>query len=418
MNRIAIVITTAGLVQAPSALAQSYSAEVLPPLPGASESLGYAINDSGVVVGQCNFPSLPSQATRWVSASPEALGVIAPFQVGVARGINNTGVIVGECFSGPTIFAGVPFVWSDGVMMQLPMASKAYGIAFGISDSGVIVGGVWDSSAVANPSACVWRMVGGQWTISLLPGLTGPSLWASGVNNSGVAVGITIDPTGTFRAGRWDDLSAPPAPVGCAAPDAFRAGAWSINDAGTVSVGFVNAVQSHGLAFLSAPGDCTDLGLLPHDGGGTYTSLIGHRLNNAGTVVGHAYNGDPNDPFVILDCRAIVWNGGASRAFNDLLVPHNPGLDILQAWGINQSGQVAALGTESGSRRAFRLTPCVANCDASTVSPTLNVNDFACFLNRFAAGQPYANCDGSTAPPVLNVLDFSCFLNRFAAGCP
>ena len=30
----------------------------------------------------------------------------------------------------------------------------------------------------------------------------------------------------------------------------------------------------------------------------------------------------------------------------------------------------------------------------------------------------YANCDQSTTPPVLNVLDFSCFLNRFAAGCP
>ncbi len=29
----------------------------------------------------------------------------------------------------------------------------------------------------------------------------------------------------------------------------------------------------------------------------------------------------------------------------------------------------------------------------------------------------YANCDGSTTPPVLNVLDFTCFLNRFAAGC-
>jgi hypothetical protein len=30
----------------------------------------------------------------------------------------------------------------------------------------------------------------------------------------------------------------------------------------------------------------------------------------------------------------------------------------------------------------------------------------------------YANCDGSVTPPVLNVLDFTCFLNRFAAGCP
>ncbi len=61
---------------------------------------------------------------------------------------------------------------------------------------------------------------------------------------------------------------------------------------------------------------------------------------------------------------------------------------------------------------------CYANCDQSTVTPVLNVLDFSCFLNHFAAGDAYANCDQSTTPPVLNVLDFSCFLNKFAAGCP
>ncbi len=60
---------------------------------------------------------------------------------------------------------------------------------------------------------------------------------------------------------------------------------------------------------------------------------------------------------------------------------------------------------------------CYPNCDSSTTAPILNVLDFSCFLNRFAAGDTYANCDGSTTPPVLNVLDFSCFLNSFAAGC-
>ena len=39
-------------------------------------------------------------------------------------------------------------------------------------------------------------------------------------------------------------------------------------------------------------------------------------------------------------------------------------------------------------------------------------------LNRFFAADPYANCDGSTTAPVLNVADFTCFLNQFAAGCP
>jgi hypothetical protein len=60
---------------------------------------------------------------------------------------------------------------------------------------------------------------------------------------------------------------------------------------------------------------------------------------------------------------------------------------------------------------------CYANCDASSVSPRLNANDFQCFLNKFAAGSSSANCDGSTVPPVLNANDFQCFLNAFAAGC-
>jgi hypothetical protein len=63
------------------------------------------------------------------------------------------------------------------------------------------------------------------------------------------------------------------------------------------------------------------------------------------------------------------------------------------------------------------LSCCYANCDGSTAPPVLNVGDFTCFLQRFAAGDAYANCDQSTAPPVLNVGDFTCFLQRFAAGC-
>ncbi|MFN0131979.1 MAG: M14 family zinc carboxypeptidase [Phycisphaerales bacterium] len=60
---------------------------------------------------------------------------------------------------------------------------------------------------------------------------------------------------------------------------------------------------------------------------------------------------------------------------------------------------------------------CFANCDSSTATPFLNVNDFTCFNNRFAAGNSLANCDASTAVPVLNVNDFTCFLNKFSAGC-
>jgi hypothetical protein len=62
--------------------------------------------------------------------------------------------------------------------------------------------------------------------------------------------------------------------------------------------------------------------------------------------------------------------------------------------------------------------PCYANCDGSTVAPVLNIIDFTCFLQKFAAGDPYANCDQSTVAPVLNVIDLTCFLQKYAAGCP
>ncbi len=69
------------------------------------------------------------------------------------------------------------------------------------------------------------------------------------------------------------------------------------------------------------------------------------------------------------------------------------------------------------SLTAVYRVACNANCDESTVPPILNANDFQCFLNRYAMGDPYVNCDGSTVPPVVNANDFQCFLNAFAVGC-
>jgi hypothetical protein len=75
-------------------------------------------------------------------------------------------------------------------------------------------------------------------------------------------------------------------------------------------------------------------------------------------------------------------------------------------------------GTDVSRPATLTVQSCYPNCDGSTAAPVLNVQDFGCFLVRFAQGDPYANCDGSTTPPVLNVQDFTCFLQRFAQGCP
>jgi hypothetical protein len=81
------------------------------------------------------------------------------------------------------------------------------------------------------------------------------------------------------------------------------------------------------------------------------------------------------------------------------------------------SSSIVSPAGNSAILRARIPTPCYANCDGSTTPPVLNVGDFTCFLQKYAAADPYANCDQSTTPPVLNVDDFTCFLQKYAAGC-
>jgi hypothetical protein len=101
--------------------------------------------------------------------------------------------------------------------------------------------------------------------------------------------------------------------------------------------------------------------------------------------------------------------------------------------GIATSAGFIFNGNASTTRNRFEVRgvpatqACYANCDGSTTAPILNVEDFTCFINEFAAAQSlpheqqlthYANCDQSTTAPVLNVEDFTCFINQFAQGCP
>ena len=82
------------------------------------------------------------------------------------------------------------------------------------------------------------------------------------------------------------------------------------------------------------------------------------------------------------------------------------------AWGEN----IGWINLDSPEPGKFPgLVSCYANCDGSTNSPLLNVNDFICFQSRFAAADPYADCNHDT---FLNVNDFICFQGQFAAGCP
>jgi hypothetical protein len=127
-------------------------------------------------------------------------------------------------------------------------------------------------------------------------------------------------------------------------------------------------------------------------------------------------------PNVKISAGVSTAVGGSSFDYGDYtgLDMHNDVFypvwsDNSNSTGNNPNGTGAAM--DIYTARVSIAAVCYANCDASTTPPVLNVQDFGCYLNRYAAGDTYANCDGSTTPPVLNVQDFGCFLNLYAAGC-
>jgi hypothetical protein len=105
-------------------------------------------------------------------------------------------------------------------------------------------------------------------------------------------------------------------------------------------------------------------------------------------------------------------SGGGALSMGSINTPHGPTLlisgDFVRAHGGIAPDLVMLVGCPG----------CPANCDGSTIPPILNIDDFTCFINKFAAQDPYANCNDSFNFPYFNIDDFTCFINRFAAGCP
>jgi hypothetical protein len=175
------------------------------------------------------------------------------------------------------------------------------------------------------------------------------------------------------------------------------------------------------------------------------SEISGLQQNNAGQlmfIVSLTDDGSGTTFYGVNDHAVMVWDPVQGlmlvyRTGNDIsnLVGFQPDtVDLITAHANAEGGSnelsdngwlvfgvsTAAPGPANSALLRARIPapPCYANCDGSTTAPVLNVGDFTCFLQKYAAGDPYANCDHSTTPPVLNVGDFTCFLQKYAAGCP
>ena len=280
---------------------------------------GYAINSSGTAVGFAQSPSGGQEA--FVSA-PTGLQALSsgPYE-SYAYGINDPGTVVGTTYDANGQAHAT--IWSASGTTVLGAGSYA----MAINNAGEVVGGNGEAFAVVN----------GQ--VQSLTAVTGMNWSAAyGINNSGTIVGDGQLANGTFRGVIWNP-NGNTTVLGTFGGNSSQA--TGVNDSGEV-VGFASLASGYQQAFVETGGTMFDLGTL--GGGSSYACGI----NDSGEIVGYSWlaNGGQS---------AFLYDDGTMLDLNSL-IPGNSGWDLLQAYGINNSGQITGEGLYDGQLSAFVLT--------------------------------------------------------------
>lgn len=267
-----------------------------------------------------------------------------------------------------------PFIWAQGVMLNLPMPGGQQGAALDINDVQQVVG--WIYNGTANLAA-MWT--NGNFAHVPIPG---DGQIAYSVNDCGMAVGEGGPPVSGNTHGYSTQNGTillpplPPTPPGVLPTDRYTR-AYSINNHGQVVGGSDTGQPAHQFGAFTAPpvdvvavmwdnGLVTNLGSLAA-GEGSEAYGINDNAQVVGRSGGHAVlwhaaaktNLGPgiafninNQGFVIGD--TFLWHAGTRTPLASLL-PAGSGWSSLQGRDINDQGRITGTGTLNGQTRAFLM---------------------------------------------------------------
>jgi probable HAF family extracellular repeat protein len=285
---------------------------------GAGPASGYAINSSGTVAGWALNGAGYQQA--FVSTPKGLSALSSPNTDSYAYGINNAGTAVGTTYINGTAHGTI---WSG----TSPTDLGANSYAMAINNSGEVVGGNGEAFAVVNGQLqSLGNPQGVSWSA------------AYGINDAGTVVGDGQLANGTFRGIIWSPGGSM---ILLGTLGGSSSQATDINDSGEV-VGFSSVASGYQHAFSMLDAMMIDLGTL---GGG---SSYAYGVNDGGEVVGYSYLASGAQ-------HAFLYDDGTLLDLNSL-VPANSGWDLLEAYGINASGQITGEGLYDGQLSAFLLT--------------------------------------------------------------
>ena len=299
-----------------------------------------------------------------------------------AHAINNRGEVVGQYTDNSNNGYYHAFLWSDGVMTELPGYSGTESVAQDINDSGLVVGLSWISSGVSY--AVLWN----NGIASSIGDLGGNVAWARAINNAGDITGQSFFTTDQINSASAFFKSAGGPMQGIGPVGRIFLEVKDINNLGQVTGAIINRDLANGFrAFVYDGGSVIDLGkpdgslwsgasaindsghiagsalfqyssftanraMLYKDGawidfyGGAPSACV--AMNNKGDIVGT----QSSNPL-----QAVLWKNLQIQALISLITPGSGWQMLTVPYDINDSGQIVGVGMRGGQQRAFLMTP-------------------------------------------------------------
>jgi probable HAF family extracellular repeat protein len=353
------------LAVASSAHAATYQLVDLGTL-GGSSSFALDVNNHRQVTGNSQTPTgqpAPRLNTFLYTGGPLTNIGVLPGSNNFSRGyaINDSGTIVGESDNN----SSRAFVYENGTLTGLTRLAgdNDRGVAHDINNAGTIVG-ISSNGSVSRPTR--WTKQSGSYvpqdlgTVAGTPTSTGRA-WA--ISPSGIIAGISTNAAGsTSQATLWHGNSI--LGLGSLGDGTRFSQAFAVNDSAT-AVGSSNTGQTVGQligttsttlisrAFTYQSGSITELAPFnlytpTNTGPTTNYHSVANDINAAGLIVGNSQR--------ISGSAAVatLWVNTHPIDLNTLIAPGS-GWVLTSAESINDRGDIAGFGTFNGSTRAYLL---------------------------------------------------------------
>jgi len=272
--------------------------ELLPALPGATDTVAFGLNDQDQAVGDSGAAVFSdNHGALWERGVVHDLGTLPGDVNSDAYVINNWGVIAGDSY-GPTNFSAV----------------------------------VWDSSRRMHQLA---DLPGWNWSI------------AGCINDLGQIAGTGgPDANGDYAAVLWQKENAVPIYLAKLTGGAYGS-PISINNRGQVVGTILPDSGQNWLPALWQDGSLIELAVFDID-----PYALAEKINNQGQIVG--FSGQSGSD--CITAHPLLWENGTMIDLQTQ-IPADSGWLLEQASCINDRGQIAAFGWHNGELHACLLTP-------------------------------------------------------------